>query len=157
MRLKNFSKDPFKITHNFLCVQSALNIIFMVLIIVMLWGMLRTKGQISVIMDGTDKAITSSIAIAKQSTNVSRSLRDLKVQLDILEAMQQQIIARSPELFKQHRQMFDMVELEIRLKIEKEIKKIKEEIEKNKTETKNLFPKSGGLKLELDFSGEYPI
>jgi len=157
MHAEKFKKDPFKITYNFLCAQTALNIIFAALIIVMLWGMIRTKDQMLVVIDGTDKAISSSVTIAKQSSKVSQDLRALKLQLDILEGMQIQIIARSPELYEQHKQMFGMVEMEILSKLEQELEKIKKQMKEVEKGIGEIVPKEGGLKLELDYSGEYPI
>jgi hypothetical protein len=108
-----FNGNPFKFVYNFMCIQTALNIIFGLLIVVMLWGTLRTRDNMLVVMDGTDKAIASSINIAKKSLKESKDLRKLEANLAIVEAMQIQIIARSPELYKQHKEMFSMVELEI--------------------------------------------
>jgi hypothetical protein len=152
-----FNGNPFKFVYNFMCIQTALNIIFGLLIVVMLWGTLRTRDNMLVVMDGTDKAIASSINIAKKSLKESKDLRKLEANLAIVEAMQIQIIARSPELYKQHKEMFSMVELEILSKTKKELEKIKKRMKEVEKGVNDIIPKKSGLKLELNNSGEYPI
>jgi DNA-directed RNA polymerase subunit F len=88
---------------------------------------------------------------------LSRDIMDLRVQANILEAMQQRIIISSPELRKQYDRMFSEVEAEILGKLEEDLDKTKKGMEKLDKGIKELIPKNKGLRLDLDRSGEYPI
>jgi hypothetical protein len=157
MRRKKFDKNPPHYIYNFMCAQTALNVIFVALIIVLVLGLISTNDRMLVVIEGTDKALDASITLVEGSSMLSRDIMDLRVQANILEAMQQRIIISSPELRKQYDRMFSEVEAEILGKLEEDLDKTKKGMEKLDKGIKELIPKNKGLRLDLDRSGEYPI
>ena len=157
MNYKKFSQKPFEFVYNFMCAQTALNVIFGVVIVVLILGMINTKDKLEVITNGTDIALSSNISIVEGSHKMSKDIIDLRVQANILEAMQQQIIVSSPELYKQYEKMFSAVEEQILTNMGEDLEDIEKEMEKLDKGLKKLIPENKGLRLDLDRSGEYPI
>jgi hypothetical protein len=157
MKYEKFTQNPFTYVYNFLCAQTALNIIFGVMIVVLILGMINTKDKLEVITNGTDIALSSNISIVEGSYKMSKDIIDLRVQTNILEAMQQRIIVNSPELYKQYDQMFSEVEVEVLEGLKREVDKTEKEMEKLDKGLKKLIPENKGLRLDLDRSGEYAI
>lgn len=157
MNYKKFSQKPFEFVYNFMCAQTALNVIFGVVIVVLILGMINTKDKLEVITNSTDIALSSNISIAEGSHKMSKDIIDLRIQANILEAMQQQIIVSNPEIYEKYEQMFSAVEEEILRRLGEEVDKTEKEMEKLDKGLKKLIPENKGLRLDLDRSGEYPI
>jgi len=90
----------------------------------------------------------NNISPSVTTNELYKDINALKVQANILEAMQQRIIVNSPELYEKYDQMFGEVEAVI---IENLINGKADKLEKEKK------LKRGELRLDLDRLGEYPI
>ena len=154
---EKFKENPLQYVYNFMCAQTALNIIFGVMIIVLVLSLINMKERITLIADSADAAITSGIRLAQSSSKISRDITKLRSDLDVLEAMQQQIIARSPDLYRQHKQMFKSAEIELRAKIDERMKELEREQNKSDKLEGEIHPSEKGLKLDLNGLGEYAI
>lgn len=154
---KKFKDNPLQYIYNFMCTQIALNIIFGAIIIVLVLALISMKERITIIADSAEIAIDSGIKLAQGSDKVSRDIMKLRSDLDVLETMQQQIIARSPELYKQHEQMFNSAAKELRTKIDKRVEELKREQNESENKKGRLHPTEKGLRLDLDGLGEYAI
>ncbi|MHA1289685.1 MAG: hypothetical protein ACTSPB_20060 [Candidatus Thorarchaeota archaeon] len=148
---KKFNKNPFVFVYNFMCAQTALNVLFGAMIIIIVWSMISMREKVILILQHDNS--TPSVVTDK----IYKDINALKVQANILEAMQQRIIVNSPELYKQYDQMFSEVEVEVLEGLKREVDKTEKEMEKLDKGLKKLIPENKGLRLDLDRSGEYPI
>lgn len=148
---KKFNKNPFVFVYNFMCAQTALNVLFGAMIIIIVWSMISMREKVILILQHDNS--TPSVVTDK----IYKDINALKVQANILEAMQQRIIVNSPELYKQYDQMFSEVEVEVLEGLKREVDKTEKEMEKLDKGLKKLIPENKGLRLDLDRSGEYAI
>jgi len=86
-----------------------------------------------------------------------KDINALKVQANILEAMQHRIIVNSPELYEKYDRMFGEVEEEVLEGLKREVDKLEKSMRNLDEDLKELTPKRGELKLDLDGLGEYAI
>lgn len=148
---KKFNKNPFVFVYNFMCAQTALNVLFGAMIIILVWSMINMREKVILILQHDNS--TPSVVTDK----VYKDINALKVQANILEAMQQRIIVNSPELYKQYDQMFSEVEVEVLEGLKREVDKLEKSMQKLDKDLRELTPKRGELRLDLDGLGEYPI
>jgi hypothetical protein len=134
-----------------MCAQTALNVLFGAMIIIIVWSMISMREKVILILQHDNS--TPSVVTDK----IYKDINALKVQANILEAMQQRIIVNSPELYKQYDQMFSEVEVEVLEGLKREVDKTEKEMEKLDKGLKKLIPENKGLRLDLDRSGEYAI
>ena len=147
MSYEKFAGKGFRAVYNLARLQMAINIVLFLLILLLAFVLYDMKEKVVLVIRGYSSLLIVNKKLVDISSKTTNVLENMKSNLRMLELYQEQIIARSPELYKQFKDMSKSVRKDLLGPLEKELEELR----------KNRGVKGKGLQIELDRSGEYPI
>jgi len=145
LRYKKFTEAGPKAVHRFMLTQLVLNVVSFTLLIILILALTNMHKKMRLVLESSNVSLKSNIEVIKGSTEMSKRINHMKNQLEMVEAFQEEIIARTPHLYDQFNEMTNHVRKRLIEPLEEELKELKK---KNK---------KGNPQVVLEHLGEYPI